>query len=54
MLTVDGQHGFSLRKNDQVVVNRASPKARFIRLKGRNFFELLRKKLTEEGGRNGS
>lgn len=54
MLTMDGQHGFSLSKNDQVVVNRASHKAKFIRLEGRNFFELLRKKLTEEGERNGA
>ncbi len=54
MLTVDGQHGFSLNKNDQVVVKRASAKAKFIRLEGRNFFELLRKKLTEDGERNGA
>lgn len=53
MLTMDGQHGFSLSKNDQVVVCRASRKAKFVRLKGRSFFEVLRKKLSEEGNRNG-
>ncbi|MCL6594484.1 MAG: hypothetical protein K6T31_10940, partial [Alicyclobacillus sp.] len=52
MLTMDGQHGFSLRQHDQVVIRRAGQKARFIRLKGRNFFEVLRKKLKGEGERN--
>jgi NAD+ kinase len=54
MLNMVGQKVFSLTKHDQVVVNRASHKAKFIRLEGRNFFELLRKKLTEEGERNGA
>ncbi|MHB8985488.1 MAG: NAD(+)/NADH kinase, partial [Eubacteriales bacterium] len=49
MLTMDGQHGFSLKEDDLVVINRAPDKARFLRLKGRNFFEVLRKKLKEEG-----
>lgn len=51
MLTMDGQHGFRLRQNDQVVVRRAPHKARFLRLKGRSFFEVLRKKLKEEDDR---
>lgn len=51
MLTMDGQHGFSLKEDDLVVINRAPDKARFLRLKGRNFFEVLRKKLKEEGER---
>ncbi|BAF59379.1 MAG: NAD(+)/NADH kinase [Pelotomaculum sp.] len=50
MLTMDGQHGFSLRRNDQVVVRRAEKRARFIRLKSRDFFTVLRKKL--EGNRD--
>lgn len=52
MLTMDGQHGFSLMQDDQVVVRRAPQKARFLRLKGRNFFEVFRKKLKEEGDRH--
>lgn len=51
MLTMDGQHGFSLKEDDLVVINRAPHKAKFLRLKGRNFFEVLRKKLKEEGER---
>lgn len=52
MLTVDGQHGFSLRQYDNVIIRRSEKKARFIRLKSRNFFELLRKKLRVEGDLN--
>jgi NAD+ kinase len=52
MLTMDGQHGFSLLQEDHVVVRRSPQKARFLRLKGRNFFEVFRKKLKEEGDRH--
>lgn len=52
MITMDGQLGFSLRHQDQVMIRRASQKARLIRLKGRSFFEVLRKKLREEGDQN--
>jgi NAD+ kinase len=45
MLTMDGQHGFSLHQHDQVVIKRAAHKARFLRLLGRSFFEVLRNKL---------
>ncbi|OPY58165.1 MAG: putative inorganic polyphosphate/ATP-NAD kinase [Pelotomaculum sp. PtaU1.Bin035] len=48
MLTMDGQHGFSLLQYDQVVIRRAPHNAKFLRLKGRGFFELLRKKLKED------
>jgi len=48
MLTMDGQHGFNLCQDDQVMLRRAPWKARFLRLKGRSFFEVLRKKLKEE------
>ncbi|MCL6634506.1 MAG: NAD(+)/NADH kinase [Peptococcaceae bacterium] len=51
MLTMDGQHGFSLRRDDQVMVRRSPHRARFLRLKGRSFFEVLRKKMKEEGNR---
>jgi len=52
MLTMDGQHGYILRQSDQVVVRRSEQKAKFLRLIGRNFFEVLRKKLKEEGERD--
>ncbi len=52
-LTLDGQYVFSLRQFDEIVVGRASWKAKFLRVTGRNFFEILRKKLKEEGDRNG-
>jgi len=52
MLTMDGQHGFRLLQHDQVTIRQAPQKARFLRLKGRGFFELLRKKLKEEGDRS--
>ncbi|MDD4237826.1 MAG: NAD(+)/NADH kinase [Desulfotomaculaceae bacterium] len=54
MLTVDGQHGLSLCQYDQVLVSRSPQKARLVRLRGRRFFDVLRKKLNEEGDRNGA
>lgn len=51
-LTMDGQYVFSLRQDDQIVIRRAPQKAKFLRITGRNFFEVLRKKLKEEGDRN--
>lgn len=48
MLTVDGQINCSLRQHDIVIIRRSENKARFLRLKSRNFFELLRKKLRIE------
>lgn len=52
MLTVDGQHGFALQPNDTIMVEKSAHRARFIRLKHRSFFYLLRHKLTE-GEHNG-
>ncbi|KUK81390.1 MAG: putative inorganic polyphosphate/ATP-NAD kinase, partial [Pelotomaculum thermopropionicum] len=51
MLTMDGQMGFNLHRQDEVIVKQAPRKARLIRLKGRSFFEVLGKKLAE-GVRN--
>lgn len=45
MLTCDGQHGFRLEEHDTVIVTRSPFKARFIRIKNRSFYYLLRKKL---------
>lgn len=51
-LTMDGQYVFSLRQDDQIEIRRAPQKAKFLRITGRNFFEVLQKKLKEEGDRN--
>ncbi|MFZ5652284.1 MAG: NAD(+)/NADH kinase [Bacillota bacterium] len=51
MLTIDGQHGLNLVKNDIVTVTRSPHKVKFIRLKTRNFFRVLKQKL-REGDRN--
>lgn len=48
-LTMDGQYVFSLHQYDEIIVSRAPQKAKFIRITGRNFFEVLRKKLKDEG-----
>lgn len=53
MLTMDGQHGFELKKNDIVTICRAPFRAKFIRLQQHSFYYLLRQKLTE-GERNNS
>jgi NAD+ kinase len=50
-LTMDGQYVFSLRQYDEIVVRRSPQKANFIRISGRNFFEVLRRKLKEEDDR---
>lgn len=47
MLTMDGQHGFRLQKNDLVTITKAPFLAKFIRLKNRNFFSVLHTKLSE-------
>ncbi len=47
MLTMDGQYGVRLEQNDAVVVTRSPFQAKFIRLKNRSFYYLLRRKLSE-------
>jgi NAD+ kinase len=51
MLTMDGQYGFKLQPKDNVIVNKAPFRAKFICLQERSFFYLLRQKLNE-GERN--
>ncbi|NLI12390.1 NAD(+)/NADH kinase [Pelotomaculum propionicicum] len=53
MLTMDGQHGVSLRQYDEIKIKRACQKAKFLRMAGRSFFEVLRNKLKDEDARNG-
>ncbi len=45
MLTLDGQHGFYLEQNDEIRIRKAPYSARFIKLKGRSFFSVVREKL---------
>ncbi|MHB1421488.1 MAG: NAD(+)/NADH kinase [Bacillota bacterium] len=52
MLTIDGQHGFKLEKDDEITITRAACSTRLIRLKGRSFYEVMREKL-REGSLNG-
>ncbi|HHY13379.1 MAG TPA: NAD(+)/NADH kinase [Thermoanaerobacterales bacterium] len=47
MLTVDGQQGFKLKPGDEVNIVRANFNTKLIRLKERNFYEILREKLKE-------
>jgi len=53
ILTMDGQHGVSLRQNDEIIIKSAPQKAKFLRMVGRSFFEVLRTKLKDEEVRNG-
>ncbi|MGI6226410.1 MAG: NAD(+)/NADH kinase [Peptococcales bacterium] len=50
MLTVDGQHGFNLKSQDEVWIEKASYVTRLIRVKGRKFFQIMREKLKSDGG----
>jgi len=45
ILTVDGQDGEHLQPGDRLVVRRAQPSVKLIRLPGQTFFQTLRRKL---------
>jgi NAD+ kinase len=47
MLTIDGQAGFSLQKDDEVLVTRAGTVTNLVRLCNRPFVEVVRLKLTQ-------
>ncbi len=48
VLTVDGQHSFSLEYGDRLTITDAKVETLLLRLQGKNFFEILRKKLKEQ------
>jgi NAD+ kinase len=48
MLTVDGQVGFPLQKNDEVIVSKADITTKLVKLRRRTFFEVLRIKMRGE------
>ena len=43
--TVDGQHGFSLQANDEIIVSRSTCRTRLIKVSGRHFFDVIREKM---------
>ncbi|HEX3030967.1 MAG TPA: NAD(+)/NADH kinase [Bacillota bacterium] len=45
MLTLDGQHGFELQYDDEIVIRRYTKGAKIIKLQGRSFFRVLGAKL---------
>lgn len=45
MLTLDGQHGFELHYDDEIIIRKYSKGARLIKLQGRSFFRVLGAKL---------
>lgn len=46
-LTVDGQVGFGLASEDEVILRKSRHTTRFIRLSGRNFYRIVRERLSE-------
>ena len=49
MVTIDGQEGFALEPNDEVIVKKSDYKARLITFKEKNFYAILREKLKWSG-----
>lgn len=45
MLTVDGQLGFRLQSKDTLVIRQSPVRAGFVKLRGRNFFQVLHERL---------
>lgn len=45
MFTIDGQYGFPLQTGDQVTIKKASKPALFVKLSGRDFFQVLHTRL---------
>ena len=47
MLTVDGQQGYKVKSGDIVTVRQAQCYTSLVKLKGRSFFQVLRKKISD-------
>ncbi len=45
MLTIDGQLGFRLQSHDSVIIRQSPVRAGFVKLRGRNFFQVLHERL---------
>ena len=48
MLSVDGQHGYKLKSGDVVTIKKSPHYTNLIKLNQRNFFEVLREKISEK------
>jgi len=49
MVTIDGQEGFTLRPNDEVIIKKSEHKTRLITFKEKSFYAILREKLRWSG-----
>jgi NAD+ kinase len=49
MVTIDGQEGFALEPNDEVIVKKSDHKAKLITFREKNFYAILREKLKWSG-----
>jgi len=49
MVTIDGQEGFALKPNDEVIIKKSDHKARLITFKEKSFYTILREKLRWSG-----
>jgi NAD+ kinase len=49
MVTIDGQEGFDLKPNDEVIIKKSDHKARLIAFKEKSFYTILREKLRWSG-----
>lgn len=49
MLTMDGQQGFKLQPEDEIIIKKADCYTKLIRFKKRSFYEILRKKISKRG-----
>jgi NAD+ kinase len=50
MLTIDGQHGYKLEREDKIIVKKSSVHTKLVRLNSKTFADILRAKLRESGG----
>ncbi|HHV60436.1 MAG TPA: NAD(+)/NADH kinase [Clostridiaceae bacterium] len=50
MVTVDGQKGVEVASGDEIVIGKASCTVKMVRLRKRNFFNILRSKIYYRGG----
>lgn len=49
MLTIDGQYGFPLNKEDEIIIAKAAHHVKMVRIKEKRFFAVLREKIKTAG-----
>lgn len=47
ILTVDGQHGFQLKNNDEIIIQKSEHSTKLVKVSDVNFYALLHRKLRE-------